>query len=201
MSTKQIQDQGQEIELHINYDETMLKEFQVMDAYEEHMTAYMALSIEEKLLQKIKQFQYKCSACASLLFHSNEKIDDQLLKMKTTPIGQAQQPSRSTLKIVILANAVLKLISSQSEQGNNFVSVWKTIFNNLDIDDLYSTENFEQHDHKKSSQYTHKEEFIIEILKMYMTLKSKKIGKKITDEERGELIRHRNKDAIHKAGQ
>lgn len=200
MPTKQIQDQDQEIELDTNYDEIMLKEFQEMDAYEEHMAAYMALSIEKKLLQKIKQFQYKCCACASLLSHSNEEIDDQLLAMKIRPIGQLQQPSRSTLKIVIFANAVMKIISSQSEQGNSFNVVWKTIFNYLDIHDLYSTESFE-HEYKKSSQYTHKEEFVIEIVKMYMTLKSKKIGKKITDEERGVLIRHKNKDAIHKAGQ
>lgn len=39
------------------------------------------------------------------------------------------------------------------------------------------------------------------MLKQYMTLKSKKIGQKLTEEEQGELIRKRKTDAIHKAGQ
>lgn len=34
-----------------------------------------------------------------------------------------------------------------------------------------------------------------------MTLKSRRIGQKITQEEQGELIRKRRMDAIHKAGQ
>lgn len=39
------------------------------------------------------------------------------------------------------------------------------------------------------------------MLKQYVTLKSKKIGQKITEEEQGVLIRKRRMDAIHHAGQ
>lgn len=193
--------QGRALELDIMYDSVMLNEIEKMDAYEEHMAAYVALCIEENLLNKIKQFKYKCSGCASILLNSNDRINDELLAKKTIQIGQAKQPSQSTLKIVVFANAVMKLISSECEQGNDFGIVWKTIFNYLDIDDLYSTEDFEQHGNKLSFEYTHKEEFVIELVRTYMTLKSMKIGKKITEEERGESVRHKNKDAVKKAGQ
>lgn len=62
-------------------------------------------------------------------------------------------------------------------------------------------EDFKEHQHHLTQTYGHKEEFIINLIKMYMTIKSQKIGNKITDEDRGELIRNRRKHAVHQAGQ
>lgn len=187
---------SQEIPLELSYDELMLGEIEAMSSYDQHMTAYIAVCIEEKMLQKIEQNKYKCTQCANdVLLARDEKINDGLLAMK----HNAKQPSESTLKIVLFSNAVMKIISSNQE--NNFDVVLQTTFNNIDIDDLYSFAEFEQHERKTSNKYSHKEEFISEIIKMYMTLKSQKIGKKITDEEQGELIRQRKKKDIHNAGQ
>lgn len=190
----------QEIEVEIPYEDLMISEIGDMDAYDQHMAAYIALCVEEKILKNIRLNKYKCPECAQDLLSSAEKINDSLLEMKMN----AKQPSESTLKIIVFSNAVMKIISSHREQGNDFDTVWKTIFNNIDIDDLFLYSKFETHKQVTeniSKEYSHKEQFIIEIIKTYMALKSEKIGSKITDEERGELIRQRRKNAIHKAGQ
>lgn len=191
-------DSTEEIDLEISYEELMLNELKDMTSYDQHMAAYISLCIEQRMLQNIKRNRYKCSDCANeVLLAPVEKINDALLSMKP----ETEQPSASTLKIVIFANTVMKIVSKHRGQGNNFDIVLKSIFNNIDFDDLYQLVKFDQHDYQTSKEYGHKEEFIMEIIRTYMTLKSEKIGKKITDEERGERIRHKNKDAVHQAGQ
>lgn len=188
----------QEYDMEIDYIQLMLEEIQTMESYEQHLDAYLALCVEDKLMQNTNRNLYKCNECAHILCASKEKINDELLAMKNDS-GPAKQPSESTLKIVIFANGVMKLISSKSDQGNNFEAVQKTIFNNLDIDSMYTSADFV---HIEGIDFAdHKEKFINEIIKTYMTLKSRNIGRKITDEEQGELIRQRRTDAIHKAGQ
>lgn len=190
--------QVQAYELDIDYDQLMLEEIATMEPYEQHLCAYLALSIEIKFIQNINRHLYKCTDCGNMLRSSNDKINDELLAMKNES-GPAKQPSASTLKIVIFANALMNHISSQSNQVFDFEAVWKTIYNYLDIDDLYRSADFQHAE--KTSYVDHKEKFLMEIVKQYLTLKSKNIGKKITDEQRGELIRNRRTDAIHKAGQ
>lgn len=194
---------AQAFELDINYDATMLKEIGDMEGYDQHMSAYLALCIENKMIQKINQNKYKCSGCAGVLFARHGRITDSLLALKNTTPEEAKQPLLSTLKIVIFSNAVFKEISSRSFEGNDIDTVWKTILNYIDIEDLYSTEDFEQHEQQQysHSQFTHKEEFVIQVVKMYVILKSQKIGRKIADEGKGEYIRHKNKQAVHLAGQ
>lgn len=188
----------QEYDIEIDYNQLILEEIQAMESYEQHLCAYLALCIEDKLMQNINRHLYKCNECANILRASEEKINDELLAMKND-FGSAKQPSESTLKIVIFANGVMKLISSKSDQGNNFGVVQKTIFDNLDFGDVYTSVDFV---HTEGTDFVHhKEKFINEIIKTYMTLKSRNIGRKITDEEQGERIRQRRTDAIHKAGQ
>lgn len=75
--------------------------------------------------------------------------------------GPAKQPLASTLKMVIFADAAFAIISAQSNQGNNFVAVCKTIYNNLEIDDLYTSADFK---HIEGSLIVdHKEKFISEV--------------------------------------
>lgn len=193
--------QAQAFELDINYDATMLNEIDGMEGYDQHMSAYLALCIENKVIQKINQNKYKCSGCAGVLLARHGRITDSLLALKNTTLEEAKQPLLSTLKIVIFSNAVFKEISSRSSEGNDIDTVWKTILNYIDIEDLYSTEDFEQHEQQRYSQFTHKEEFVIQVVKMYVIFKSQKIGRKIADEGKGEYIRHKNKQAVHLAGQ
>lgn len=186
----------------VDYDQIMLNELESMEPYDRHMAAYLSLRIEEKVIQKIKENKYKCSGCADVLLGANDRMNDELLAKKTTALEPAKQPLFSTLRIVVYSNAVLKEISSRSGQGNDIKDVLMTIFNGLDLDDLYPTGSFEQHENQQQqTKYTHKEQFIIQVVKMYLTLKSQNIGSKMTDKGQGTPIRHLNKDAIHKAGQ
>lgn len=56
--------QIQEYELEIDYDQLMLEKIITMDSYEQHLCAYLALCIEQQLIQNIKRNLYKCSECA-----------------------------------------------------------------------------------------------------------------------------------------
>lgn len=185
-------------EMEIDFVGLMENENNEMDPYDHHMVAYTAFCSEGKLLQKLSSNKFQCSDCANILLSSNEKINDDLLAMKCIPPAQAKQPCESTVKIVIFSNAVMKVMSLQSK-SNSFEDTWKTIFNNINQDELYTYADF-KHD-ERGTICNHKEEFIILVIKTYLTLKSRQIGRKITDEERGELIRNRRKHAIHEAGQ
>lgn len=151
----------QEFDLNIDYDQLMAQEMRTMDSYEQHLCAYIALRIEQQFKQKINRNQYNCRDCASILCSLYDRINDDLLAMKNED-GPAQQPLASTLKIVIFANAVMKQISAQSSQGNDFSAVCKTAYNNLEMDDLYSAADFSHLEGE--SIINHKEKFIFEVI-------------------------------------
>lgn len=193
-----VQTQTFELELELSYEDVMLAEIDAMDPYEQHMCAYLALCIEEKFLQNTKQYKYKCTKCADILSAADDKITDELLAMKGE---ESKQPSASTLKLIIFANAVMKMYSAEQTQGNCLNSECKTICENLDIDDLYCNFDFGHDEQEQSITHDHKKEFISQLIKVYLVMKSKKIGKKISEEERGEIIRYRKKRDYLLAGQ
>lgn len=182
------------VDLEIQYEELMMQERESMDAYDEHMVAYVALCTEEKVLEEFRIKKKLCSDCATILLSPHDQINDEFLAMKKKP----RQPNASTVDIVIFSNAVIQIISSH-DSGRSFDNTWRNIYSNINVDELYAFANFLHEQDKKVCD--HKEEFIVRVIKTYLKLKSKKIGQKLTDEERGELIRNRRKHAIHEAGQ
>lgn len=174
----------------------MLNEIENMDPYEQHMCAYVASCIEKKFLQNTNQHKYKCKECANLLLTASDVINDDLLAMNPE---ENKQPSANTLKIVIFCNTIMKLISAESQQGISFNSVSRIICENIDINDLFVDVNFEHNE--KELPIAHKIQFVGLLVQTYMILKSHKIGKKISDKERGELIRHLRKRAVIETGQ
>lgn len=194
--TSSSSDQAFELEVELDYADIMLGEIKEMDHYGEHLCAYVASCIEHQFRQNVKQHKYKCSKCTEVL-QFDGKMNDELLEMKS----KNQQPSISTFKLVIFANAIMKMYSAEHQQGNSFNAIQKTILENMDIYDVYI--NF--HDaHNGEGALTvsdHKVEFIREMLKTYMTIKSKKIGVKITSAEQGVPIRRTRKRAVILAGQ
>lgn len=185
----------QELDLEIDYECTMLTELEEAEPYEQHMCAYIALCVEEKFIQNTKNHKYKCTECAEALLSETEKINDDLLAMKCGKDGRAQQPSASTLKIIIFCNAVIKM-NSQERPTNSFSYLSETILKTIDVDDL-----FNKFLHFKLSSYDHRVEFIHLLIKTYLNLKAKNLGKKISEEERGRLIRYNNKRNTINAGQ
>lgn len=186
-----------ELQLEFCYEDIMLKEIETMDRYDEHMCAYIALTVEEKFHQNVRQHKYKCAGCSAVLYTSDNKINDELLAMK----AESKQPSISAFKLVIFANAVMNMFSMEHGQGNSFNAVRQTIYERLDIDDIFENFYHVQHDENTFQHTNHKEEFVFELIKTYMTIKSHKIGEKVTIEEQGELIRRKRKRAVILAGQ
>lgn len=180
----------------LGYESVMLNEIELMEPFEQHMCAYIASCIEKKFIQNTNLHKNKCNECANVLLSTSDKINDDLLAMKD---GEIKQPSASTLKIVIFSNAVMKLISLENPQGNHFDAVCRVINENIDMEDLFINIDFNHNDEEHSS--SHKHDFITLLIRTYLTIKSERIGKKITDKERGELIRHRRKRDVILAGQ
>lgn len=179
----------------IGYDFVMLTEVARIEPYECHLVAYIASCIEKAFIQDIKQHKYKCKECLKVIQHADDKIDDGLLAMKT----DIEQPSASTLKIVIFSDAVLKIISLENPLGNTLNAVLKVIYENINMDDLFDTVNFNHNDQEEST--SHKAKLVSQLIKTYLTIKSKRMGQRISDKERGELIRHRKKREVILAGQ
>lgn len=162
------------------------------DSYDDHLKAYVALCVEEKIIQFMKLSKNSsCSGCVNILLDGNEKINDEFLE-KTNK--ENSQPCKSTLEIIIFSEAIMKNIPSNG-QGISFDVARETIYKNLKIEELYAQSNFEH------NQMNHKVEFVRRIIKTYLTMKSQHIGKRIADEERGAFIRSRLKNQTHFAGQ
>lgn len=168
---------GETLDVEVYYEETMQLEIETMEEYDRHTCAYVASCIEET------------NTCANT-FSKNEKIDDELLKRKNQ---QSKQPCKSTFDIVVFSNAVLKMIEPD---GNYRIDTMKkTICDNLNIDNLFTRSIFEH------GEQNHRRDFVTQIVQTYLSLKSQKIGKKISDEKRGVHIRSRLKAHIHEMGQ
>lgn len=200
-SQQEVQSSQPEFELELCYEFIMLEEIEMMDPYESHMCAYVARIVEEKFIRNTNLHKYKCKKCADFLTNSNDKINDELLALKTIESGENNQPSASTFKIIIFANAVMKRVYTENEEGTDFERVREMIIDNLDIDDVYLDGDFDHDEPGESEPVHHKIEFISSLIKTYMTMKSQKIGKKLSDHERGELLRFRKKRAHIEKGQ
>lgn len=185
------------IELEIDYNMVMITEIEFSDPYEKHMWAYIASCVENKFIKNTQNYKYKCNECADILLSRNDKINDELLAMKGEDV---EQPSASTLKIIIFGGAVMKMFSKEQHSRHSVNAIRKSIVNSIDMDDVYNNDLFSHHGHEESA-HRHKEEFIDLMVQTFLTLKSYKICKKITEEEQGELIRHRRKRAVILLGQ
>lgn len=187
--------ESQEYELEIDYALLLQQQKNKMDPYDHHMVANVAQSIEKRLIEKVEK--NKCPKCINILQRSNNKMQDELLVKNPSNL----QPCISTVDIVIFSNAVVDLISKHRSQGNDYNAVWKTILCNLDMNDLFENVDFANHPVSLQQLSDHKEDFVVQLIKAYLTLKSQKIGKKLTEGEHGELIRKRKQKAVQFSGQ
>lgn len=194
--------ENQLMEIEVDYDITMITEIEASDPYEQHMWAYAALCVEEKFIKNSKSHKYKCDECGGILLSGNDKINDELLAMKDRDVGQIQQPSQSTLRVIIFSNAIMKIYSIEHQSGIQYSvdSIYKSVIKNIDIDDLYNDCDFSHRGYEEFPHH-HKVEFINLIVQTFMTFKSHKICRKITEAQQGELIRYERKRAVILRGQ
>lgn len=114
-------------DLDVNYQEIMASAYSEMDKYDEHMCAYIAQLIENKIEKNTSKA--RCEDCISMLEDRNDMIQDELLAKKNV-----KQPCESTVKIVVFSNAIIKIVSSNSSE--HFDTILRTILINMDIDDV-----------------------------------------------------------------
>lgn len=182
-------------EVDFNYYEVINER---LERFDMHLNAFAAFEIERKLMRKMKKRKEQCMLCIQT-FQENHKVDDQFLTRKNI----LDQPCKSTVDIIKASN---KMMSVLPDNEFNFESISSTILNHLDLEDLYANTVFEHYDctaKQKNSPngISHKEHFILKVVKAYIIIKAQKIGCKIVDEERGVYIRHTNKKLIHTSGQ
>lgn len=191
---------SQPIELELDYDFVINKE---RDPYAKHMCAFLASITEMNIYRKTKA--RNVSACQDCLnvFIENMKANDDFIARKQQTNKNLTQPCSDTMDIIYVCDEIFECLQPKKDYVP-FKVMAATIFNHLDIEMLYDTSSFNSHQGNavSSIQMTHKEEFIYTIVEEYMHIKSKKIGSRITNEEKGETIARKIKRrSIIDAGQ
>lgn len=170
-----------------------------LEKFDQHLNSFLASSIESKVIANIKRSHKKqCPQCIEV-FHENELIHDDFIARRSS----LKTLCLSTVHIIQASNeifSILKQLKIHDSSVNVHDSTLKTIMSHLHTEELYQQSNFESHG-QSHSQWTHKEKFIYEIVLEYMRQKSCKIGIRITEEEKGNYIRHNNKKLVHISGQ
>lgn len=190
-------------EIECNYGEAINEE---LDKFDQHLCAYTASIIESKLIENmLKANKKECSHCIGV-FYENETVDNEFIEMKRSTNTDLKIPCLSTVHIIIFANKIFQMLENKTIQTSTkeaYDRILKTIMNWLPIEELYRLSEFNLHEHlnETSNQLTHKEKIIHKVVSEYMKLKSKKIGCRISEEERGKYIRHNNKKRVHEKGQ
>lgn len=159
-----------------------------------HMFALAATNIERNIERNIKARSVSgCQDC-KLVFAENDKTHDDLIAKRMKNTDKLFQPCTSTINIIKVAEVIFKHIESNNVM--NFQSLALTVFSQLDIESLYESSEFDRHQIKSGKHLgmTHKEEFIHSVVLELMHVKSRKIGSKITDEEREESMVNRRKN-------
>lgn len=190
---------GQIFEIEFDYEQAIKEN---IEKFDEHSCAFIASTIESKLIQTTGRYHKKYCAQCITAFDEDEKVNDDFLILKSQT-GQIRMPCISTLNIIKITNKICDLLSEHPTMhySDMYGSVLKTVVVNLDSEKLFTNSNFDIHSKKTSGLLSHKEEFICKIVDEYMTLKSQRIGARISEEKRGKYIRHNNKKRVHEAGQ
>lgn len=185
-----------ELLFELPYEDIMIED--VEDMFDLHLNATMASNVELNISSTLERnYKIECSECI-FVFHENQRIHDSFIdkKLNTNPSYRLHQPCESTVKILQIANKVSSLLA----QGSSFEFTVQNILNYLPIDDLFNQSNFDEHTFIEN-KLAHKQQFVCNIVQNYLRMKADKIGIKISEEERGEYIRHKNKKNVHSAGQ
>lgn len=181
-----------------DYDAAINEE---LEKFDEHLCSYIASTIECKIIKSLRQCHEKaCSQCIGI-FNENELVKNNFISKKMQyACNPLKVPCLSTVHIIKASNKIFDILERRKHQINTVHmhdSTLKTIMSLLPLEQLYTQSNFELHGQHDS----HKETFIHDIVLTYMKQKSNKIGNRITEQEKGEYIRHNNKKQVHISGQ
>lgn len=194
-STSPFKIESDEFNYHTTINENLEK-------FDQHLYSYVASTIECKLIENIKwRHKQECSQCIDV-FYENELANDDFVTAKNLS-DELKIPCLNTVHIVKASNRIFNILQRSMKDDcaeNLHDMILKTIMSLLPTEKLYTQSNFESHK-RSHKQWTHKEKFIYGIVSEYMRQKSCKIGNRITEEEKGEYIRHSNRKLVHFSGQ
>lgn len=174
--------------------ETDFNAHQFVDDAHDHCLAYMASSLEMKIITaKAPRLLIKCQLCIEA-FVANELIEDSFIRFKARKTN-ITQPCKSTYDICKCVDSYLKQCEGKTVP---FAAVVMQVLRNIPFEALYTSTNFDEHSEKESHKYT----FVKQIVEMYMKLKSVHLAKCMTTKSHSEQpIRHRYRKLVHEAGQ
>lgn len=149
--------------------------YHMLDATSNFMVAYIASSIERKIMESNT---FHCNDCVSV-FEENEKddsINTMLLRWK---------PCTSTIVICKASEKFFKLFDVEKPNRQfDFKVLFCLIFRYMDLNSLFSMSKFD-------CDINHKYQFIKCIVGQYVTIRANQISKQITLERHDKLVRQR----------
>lgn len=163
------------------------------ESYDQHMYALAAYAVEKDIIQRIqRQTVSGCKQC-SHVFAENAKISDSLITKKILRKTKIEQPASSTLKIIFVCEKINNEL--QSIENVSYQSMARTILSNINLveEELYGFTEFESHQSGiESSQITHKQAFLLDVICTYLNIKARRICKLIAMEEQAESQKKRS---------
>lgn len=162
-----------------------------LDPYELHMCAYLSSVVQANIIRKIKaRLKSACQDCV-YVFNENCEIYDSFIEKKKKSGQNLNQPCRSTFHIIVACNSIFKILQAIDHVEYNVMA--KTILNNLNIEALYESSEFNSHQYEyvSAASLTHKDYFVFDVVEEFMRMKSINIGRRITDEEWSESVKKR----------
>lgn len=181
--------------IDVLYDDIIIQE---ITKFDQHINAIMAEKIEKTFkINRLRSSKTECQDCIDV-FDENVKIRDELIA-KQNAMNVSSQPCVDTTNIVKVINKVTEFIG----EGGSIIQNMHAVLKVLDIDRLYDQTNFENHNGflPSPNNCTHKEQFLLNIINECLKLKARKIGARISEEEQGSYVRHKNRKSTHQYGQ
>lgn len=174
-----------------DFENNFYSAYQYSDDVYTHSLAYKSSLLEKKILNAKKpKLLIKCEECINV-FIENELMNDDFIRFKSKNSVIAQ-PCKSTFEICKFADTFLKFFN---EKTISFEMAVLQILRKLPFESFYKSSDF------KHNSEEHKYEFIKNIIRIYMNMKSVHCAKVTTLKVHDVPIRHDLKKMIHNAGQ
>lgn len=184
-----------EIDAHIFEDDfecNFYAAHQYIDDAHGHSLAFRASMLEDKIIKAKKpKLLIKCEECVNT-FVENELLQDSFIRFKSKR-SNIMQPCKSTFEICKFVDSFLKCFQ---EKTISFDAALLQILRKIPFETLYTSSNFESH-----AEMGHKYEFVKQIVKIYMDMKSVQSAHALTLKTHENPIRHNLKKMIQRAGQ
>lgn len=166
-----------------DYNEPMDINYHMLDSSSNFMTAHIASSIEQKIMNCNS---FHCRDCLSV-FDDDEKIETLSAHLLS------HKPCISTMNICKVAEKFFKLYEVQ-KANYDFKVIYCLIFRSMNFDSLFSKSAFD-------CDVNHKYQFIKCIVGQYITIRANQTSKQYTLQRHPKLVRQQFNQFVNLKGQ